>query len=232
MKPPLQGEHRRPPFWCWPFFAFVVAPWRQHGRGKLAGRCSLVLVLAMFLACSWQVLSQLPWKARCKSWGQCWRSFWQVGLPRFLHGDCFQVVPPNGAKMGLRRWAKLGPRPGQDGPRWGQNRAKRGQKSRPKAIQSRSRMLIALKRPRRASRGATVRNFRRVLGGILATNREPNAAFGEHVQPKVACWRQKSLVAKCIRKKESENIAKMIPRGSKKESCWRSFGQLCPPKAP
>ena len=49
---PIRGEHRRPPFWCWPFFALAVAPRRQHDRGKLAGRCSLALVLAMFLASS------------------------------------------------------------------------------------------------------------------------------------------------------------------------------------
>ena len=60
-----------------------------------------------FLPCSWQVLGQLPWKARCKSWGQCWRSFWQVGLPRFLHGACFQVVPPNGAKIPRSAFASL-----------------------------------------------------------------------------------------------------------------------------
>ena len=163
-----------------------------------------------FLPCSWQVLGQLPWKARCKSWGQCWRSFWQVGLPRFLHGACFQVVPPNCAKIPkLRpRWAKLRPRRAKIEPRWGQNEAKRDQKSRPKAIQSRSRMLIALERPPRGSQAATIRNFRRVLGGILATNREPNAAFWEHFQPKVACWRQKSGSKNAFEKRSQKTSPK------------------------
>ena len=139
----------------------------------------------------------------------CFPRFWR------LQGDL------RGAKL-RPRWAKLRPRRAKIEPRWGKNEAKRDKKSRPKGIQSRNRMLIALERPPRGSRGSTLRNFRRVLGGILATNREPNASFEEHFQPKVK--------QKCIRKQESENVAKMTPRGSKKKPFWRSFGQLCPPK--
>ena len=112
-----------------------------------------------------------------------------------------------GAKL-RPRWAKLRPRRAKIEPRWGQNEAKRDQESRPKAIQSRSRMLIALERPPRGSRGSTMRNFRRVLGGILATNREPNAAFWEHFQPKVACWRQKSGSKNAFEKRSQKTSPK------------------------
>ena len=149
-----------------------------------------------------------------------------------------KVFPPKWRHDGVRgaklrpRWDKLRPRRAKIEPRWGQNEAKRDQKSRPKAIQSRSRMLIALERAPRGSRGSAIRNFRRVLGGILATNREPNAAFWEHFQPKVACWRQKSGSKNAFEKRSQETSPKCPQEAPKRNHFGCLVGHFAPLKAP
>ena len=93
-------------------------------------------------------------------------------------------------------------------------------------------MLIALKRPPRASRGATLRNFRGGLGAILATKRKPRAVFWEQFQPKVACWRQKSGRKHAFEKRRQKTSPKCPPETPQRSHFGCCLATLPPKRHP